>query len=355
MKSRLLSPFGIKDIVLKNRIAVSPMCQYSAVDGYANDWHLVHLGSRAVGGAALIIQEATAVSPEGRITPADLGLYRDEHIEKLGQITQFIKDQGCVAAVQLAHAGRKAGCATPWKGGRQLKLEEGGWITSSSSDIPFFPEDRPPQAMNIDELHQVANDFENAASRALRAGYQIIEVHAAHGYLLHQFLSPLSNNRADQYGGSFENRIRLLQEIVAAVRNVWPKNMPLFVRISATDWAEGGWNPDEAVKLACLLKANGVDLVDCSSGGLIPDARVPLSPGYQVAFAEKFRKEAKIATSAVGLITSAEQAEKILGSDSADLVMFGRESLREPYLALNAAHELNEEIEWPLQYVRAKK
>ena len=355
MKSLLFSPLAIQEVVLKNRIAISPMCQYSAADGFANDWHLVHLGSRAVGGAAMIMQEATAVSPEGRITPADLGLYLDDHIEKLSQITQFIKDQGSVAAVQLAHAGRKAGCATPWNGGRQLILEAGGWMTNSSSDVPFFSDDRPPKMMQIAEIHQVVSDFENAASRALRAGYQIIEVHAAHGYLLHQFLSPLSNYRNDQYGGSFENRIRLLLEIVAAVRKVWPKNLPLFVRISATDWAEGGWNPDEAVKLAVLLKANGVDLIDCSSGGLVADAKIPLAPGYQVIFAEKIRKEAKIATSAVGLITNAEQAEKILENGSADLVMFGRESLREPYLPLKAAHELKEEIEWPLQYVRAKK
>jgi len=330
------------------------MCQYSAAEGFANDWHLVHLGSRAVGGAGLIVQEATAVSPEGRITPFDLGIYHEEHIEKLKQITQFIKNQGSVPAVQLAHAGRKAGCASPWKGGKQLKVEEGGWEIFSSSAIPFYSQDRSPQEMNREDIKKVVADFRLGALRALLAGYQVVEIHAAHGYLLHQFLSPLSNNRKDQYGGSFANRIRLLREVVEAVREVWPENLPLFVRISVTDWAEGGWNPEETVQLASELKTQGVDLIDCSSGGLIPDVKIPLGPGYQVVFAQRIRKEAKIATSAVGLITTAKQAEEILEDGSADLIMFGRESLREPYLAMKGAAELEDVFEWPLQYVRAK-
>ncbi|HWS01489.1 MAG TPA: NADH:flavin oxidoreductase/NADH oxidase, partial [Prolixibacteraceae bacterium] len=279
--SELLSPISIKDVTLRNRITISPMCQYSAVDGFANDWHLVHLGSRAVGGAGLIIQEATAVSPEGRITPADLGIYKPEHIEKLQQIAAFIKQQGAVAGIQLAHAGRKAGCATPWNGGRQLKAEAGGWRTVAPSALPFYSDDAVPHDLDTDGIRQVISDFETAASRALQAGYEVVEIHSAHGYLIHQFLSPLSNKRTDSYGGSFQNRIRLLLEIVNAVRKIWPLHLPMFVRISATDWAEGGWNPDEAVALSVLLKAAGVDLIDCSSGGLVPDARIPLAPGFQ--------------------------------------------------------------------------
>ncbi len=352
--SKLLSPLIIKDIVLKNRIVISPMCQYSAVDGFANDWHLVHLGSRAAGGAALIIQEATAVSAEGRITPADLGLYKEEHIEKLKNITTFIHGQGAVAGIQLAHAGRKASCARPWDGGKQLKEIEGGWTTVSSSAIAFNPEDDAPRALNTDGIQKVIADFKTAALRALQAGYKMIEIHAAHGYLIHQFLSPLSNNRTDSYGGSFENRIRLLLEIVKSVQTVWPQNLLLFVRISATDWAEGGWDIIEAVKLSSILKAEGVDLIDCSSGGLAPYAKIPLAPGYQVAFAERIKKEAGILTGAVGLITEVVQAEDILKDGKADLILIARASLREPYFALNAAHILGDGIAWPLQYQRAK-
>jgi len=352
--SLLLSPLSIKDITLKNRITISPMCQYSAVDGFANDWHLVHLGSRAAGGAGLVIQEATAVSPEGRITPADLGLYKPEHIEKLKQITTFIEQQGAVAGIQLAHAGRKAGCATPSNGGKQLRIEAEGWRTVSPSSVPFYSDDIVPSALDTEGIHQVISDFETAASRALQAGYQVVEIHAAHGYLIHQFLSPLSNKRTDSYGGSFENRIRLLLEIVNAVRKVWPPNLPLFVRISATDWADAGWNPDEAVALSSILKMVGVDLIDCSSGGLIPDVRIPLAPGYQAVFSERIRKETGILTSAVGLITEAQQAEDILVNGAADLIMIGRESLREPYFPLKAAFTLKNEIDWPAQYVRAK-
>jgi len=352
--SKLLSPLTIKGIVLRNRIAIPPMCQYSAVDGYANDWHLVHYGSRASGGASLIIQEATAVLPEGRISPGDLGLYHDGHIEKLKQITTFIASQGAVPGIQLAHAGRKAGCAMPWKGGRQLKVNEGGWRTVAPSAIPFYPEDSVPDELNESGIQKVVEDFRVAASRALAAGYQLLEIHAAHGYLMHQFLSPLSNIRTDQYGGSFENRIRLLLKVVEAVRNVWPENLPLFVRISATDWAEGGWNPEESVALCKILKTNGVDLIDCSTGGLVPNVKVPVGPGFQVAFAGRIRKEAGILTSAVGLITKPRQAEAIMSEGSADLILFGRESLREPYFPLKAAAELGDSIDWPVQYLRAK-
>ena len=352
--SKLLSPLRIKDIVFKNRIAISPMCQYSAVDGFANDWHLVHLGSRAVGGAALIIQEATAVSPEGRITPGDLGLYKEEHSENLERIATFIHQQGAVAGIQLAHAGRKAGCARPWDGGKQLNEKDGGWSTVAPSAIAFYPEDDVPQAMDADGIKKVITDFKTAALRALQAGYKLIEIHAAHGYLIHQFLSPLSNHRTDEFGGSFENRTRLLLEVVKAVQTVWPQNLPLFVRISATDWAEGGWNIDEAIQLSAILKTKGVDLMDCSSGGLVSYAKIPFGPGYQVAFAECIKKEAGILTGAVGMITEARQAEDILDKGEADLILIARESLREPYFALNAAKVLGDDIEWPLQYIRAK-
>lgn len=352
--SKLFSSLIIKSVEFKNRIVVSPMCQYSAVDGFANDWHLVHLGSRAVGGAALIIQEATAVSAEGRITPGDLGIYRDEQIEKLQAITRFIHEQGAVPAIQLAHAGRKASCALPWNNGKQLKESEGGWQTVAPSAIAFNPDDHSPHALETDEIHKVIADFKSAALRSLQAGYKVVEIHAAHGYLVHQFLSPLSNHRTDEYGGSFLNRIRILLEIIDAVQTVWPRNLPLFVRISATDYAEGGWNINEAVQLSAVLKTKGVDLIDCSSGGLIPYAKMPLGPGYQVAFAEKIRREAGILTGAVGLITEVSQAEAILAGEEADLILIARESLREPYFALKAASVLGDTISWPVQYVRAK-
>ncbi len=354
MISRLLSPLTVKGIVFRNRIVVSPMCQYSAKDGFASDWHLVHLGSRAVGGAALIIQEATAVSPEGRISPGDLGLYKDEQIEKLLQITAFIKQQGCVAGIQLAHAGRKAGCNYPSKGGRQLGVKAGGWTTVGPSDQPFYREDEAPKSLDLKGIQKVVEDFKSAAIRAFQAGFEVLEIHAAHGYLLHQFLSPLSNFRKDAYGGSFDNRIRLLLEVVGEVQQVWPANLPLFVRISATDWAEGGWNQEEAVNLCTLLQKMGVDLIDCSSGGLVPDAKIPLGPGFQVAFASQIKRQTGILTSAVGLITKAKQAEEILVSGDADLILFGRESLREPYFPLKAAADLGDEIAWPDQYLRAR-
>jgi len=352
--SKLFTPLVIKSVTLKNRLVISPMCQYSAVDGFANDWHLVHLGSRAVGGAALIIQEATAVSPEGRITPGDLGLYHETHIEKMLSITRFIHQQGAVAGLQLAHAGRKAGCALPWNGGNKLAKNEGGWKTVSASAIPFNMQDDLPHALNERGVTQVIADFKLAAQRALMAGYKVIEVHAAHGYLIHQFLSPVSNQRTDRYGGSFDNRIRLLIEIIQVIKLVWPEELPLIVRISATDYVEGGWNLEEAIELAKILKTEGVDLIDCSSGGLVPYAHVPFGPNYQVPFAAAIKKEAGILTGAVGLITGAKQADLILENGDADLILQARESLREPYFALKAARSLGDDITWPLQYVRAK-
>lgn len=352
--SKLFSPIYIKDIAFRNRIAVSPMCQYSSEDGFATDWHLVHLGSRAVGGAALIIQEATGVSPEGRISAADAGIYKDAHIDKLKQITSFIHEHGAVAGIQLAHAGRKASCAAPWKGGRQVKKKDGGWQTVAPSAIPFYEDEETPVALDSDGIQKVISDFRHATGRALKAGYKLVEIHAAHGYLIHQFLSPLSNHRNDIYGGSFENRIRLLIEIIEGVKEVWPGNLPLFVRISATDWAEGGWNADEAVKLSSMLKLKGVDLIDTSSGGLVHSAKVPVAPGYQVPFAERIKKETGILTGAVGLITEAHQAEAILENEQADMILIARESLRDPYFSLHAAQVLGEDIEWPLQYKRAK-
>lgn len=352
--SKLFSSLAIKNITLKNRLVISPMCQYSSSDGYANDWHLVHLGSRAVGGTGLIIQEATAVSPEGRITPGDLGIYLDEHIEKLQKITAFIHQQGSVAGIQLAHAGRKASCARPWDGGKQIKEKDGGWPTVSSSDIGFYKDDLAPHALDMDGIKKVVADFKHAAMRALKAGYKLIEIHAAHGYLIHQFLSPLSNHRTDNYGGSFDNRIRMLIEIVKSIQTVWPNNNPLFVRISATDWADKGWDINEAVQLSSILKLNGVDLIDCSSGGLVPGVKIPLGPGYQVAFAERIKKETGILTGAVGMITEAHQAENILIEGQADLIIIARASLRDSSFALHAASLLGDDIAWPLQYSRAK-
>jgi len=352
--SLLLSSLQIRDILFRNRIAVSPMCMYSSTDGFSSDWHLVHLGSRAVGGAGLIIQEATAVSPEGRISPGDLGIYKDEHIEMLQRITSFIHQQGAIAGIQLAHAGRKASCARPWDGGKQLKKDNGGWTTVAPSSIGFSPDDDSPLALDESGIKKVISDFKTAALRSLKAGYKLVEIHAAHGYLIHQFLSPLSNYRVDNYGGSFENRTRLLLEIVDSIKEVWPSNLPLFVRISATDWVEGGWNIYEAVQLTAILKQKGVDLIDCSSGGMVPYAKIPVGPGFQVPFAERIKKESGIYTGAVGLITEVQQAEEILQKGQADLVLFARESLRNPYFALNAAKILGEEVEWPVQYLRGK-
>jgi len=330
--SKLFTPLTIKEVTLRNRIAVSPMCMYSTTDGFANDWHLVHLGSRATGGAGLVIAEATAVSAEGRISPNDLGIYKQEHVGMLERITSFIHQQGAVAGVQLAHAGRKASCARPWEGGKQLNGEAGGWATVAPSAIPFFPEDELPQALTIEGIQKVVSDFRTAAMRALKAGFRVVELHAAHGYLVHQFLSPLSNHRTDGYGGSFENRIRLLLEIVEAVKEVWPQTLPLFVRISATDWAEGGWDVEEAVKLSTILKQHGVDLIDTSSGGMVAQAKIPQGPGYQVPFAERIKKESGIMTGAVGLITEAQQAEDILQKGQADLILISTAIASRPQL-----------------------
>lgn len=354
MASALFSPLTIKSITLKNRLAISPMCQYSAVDGFANDWHLVHLGSRASGGAGLIIQEATSVSPEGRISPEDLGLWKDEQIEKMQQINRFIISQNSVPGIQLAHAGRKASAASPWNGGRKVAIENGGWNTVAPSAIPFYDTDPAPVALDFDGIQKVIADFKSATKRAVQAGFQVMEIHAAHGYLMHQFLSPLSNTRTDAYGGSFENRIRLTLEIVAAVQSEWPENLPLFVRISATDWAEGGWNLQESIALSKILKEKGVDLIDASSGGAVTQQQIPVGPNYQVPFAESIKKEVGILTGAVGLITQAAQAEEIVSSGKADLVLVARESLRDANLGLTFAHELNAEIAWPKQYERAK-
>lgn len=330
------------------------MCQYSAKDGFANDWHLVHLGSRAVGGAGLVIAEATAVSPEGRITAGDLGIWKDEHISKLQQITTFIKQEGAVPGIQLAHAGRKASTTEPWKGGQPLQEGAGAWTTIAPSAIPFKEGMHTPQAMDITAIDLLVDQFRAAALRALEAGFDIVEIHAAHGYLLHEFLSPLSNTRSDEYGGSLENRMRIVLRIADVVRGVWPHSKPLFVRISCTDYTDGGWTIEESVVLARELKQLGVDLVDCSSGGNIHNARIHAGPLYQVQFAEQLRREAGIMTGAVGLITSAGEAESIVQEEKADLVLLARQMLRDPYFPLHAAKELGEEITWPPQYERAR-
>lgn len=353
--SVLFEPLTLRGIQLKNRIVVSPMCQYSSEDGFATDWHLVHLGSRAIGGAGLIISEAAAVSPEGRITPDDLGIWKDEHLAKLKQITRFIHENGSVAGIQLAHAGRKASHQRPWEGDKAIRPDEPrGWQTVAPSAIAFAEGGPAPEALTTDGIQKVLADFVAATKRSLEAGFKVIELHAAHGYLLHQFLSPLSNHRTDTYGGSFENRIRLLLEVVEQVQAVLTAEHPLFVRISATDWTEGGWNADESVALAAMLKDKGVDVIDCSTGGNVPHAKIPVGPGFQVPFAERIKKETGILTAAVGMINSAEQAETIVASGQADLILLAREFLRDPNFPLHAAHKLGENIVWPVQYERAK-
>ena len=353
--THLFTPLRIRGIEFKNRIAVSPMCQYSSQDGFANDWHFVHLGSRAVGGAGLVMTEATSVSPEGRISTADLGIWKDEHIEQLSRITHFISLQGAVSGIQLAHAGRKASHTEPWNGDKLIPESDGGWKTVAPSAVPFSPDSDTPVALTKEGIDKVINDFKAAAVRALKAGFKTIEIHAAHGYLIHEFLSPLSNTRNDAYGGTFENRIRFLLEIIAAVRGVWPENNPLFVRISATDWVEDGWTIDDSVALAGVLKNAGVDLVDCSSGAILPGIKIPASPGYQVPFAERIRKQTGILTGAVGIIIKPDQAEEIIATGQADLILMAREFLRDPYFSLRAARELEYDIKWPVQYERAKR
>jgi len=348
--SVLLEPITIKSITFPNRLGMSPMCQYSSENGFANDWHLVHYGSRAVGGTGMIMLEAAAVSPEGRITPYDLGLWDDEHVDALQRITNFIHEQGSVSAIQIAHAGRKASHDAPVRGGKQLTPEQGGWQTLAPWAIPFEPSEVAPLALDLQGIDQVISDFQNAARRAYQAGFQVLEIHAAHGYLMHQFLSPLSNMRTDVYGGSFENRIRLLLEVVEAVKIVWPDVLPLFVRLSATDWTTQGWTLDQTVMLARILKNQGVDLVDCSSGGNVYNAKIPVAPGYQVAFAEAVRATG-ILSASVGLLTRPEQMEQILIENKCDFVLLGRELLRNPYFAIA---QLPENDMWPVQYLRSK-
>ena len=353
--SLLLEPYTLRQLTFLNRIAVSPMCQYSSVDGLANDWHLVHLGSRAVGGAGLIFTEATAVTADGRITAQDLGLWNDQQIEPLQRITRFIRAQGAVAGIQLAHAGRKASTWRPWLGKQgSVRVEEGGWVPVGPSPIAFDPRHTVPTQLDERQIQDVIQAFADAAKRALEAGFSLVEVHAAHGYLLHQFLSPLSNQRRDQYGGSFENRIRLVLQVTEAVREVWPQELPLFVRVSATDWVEDGWNPDETVELARRLKALGVDLIDVSSEDTSANAEIPVGPGYQTRFAESIRKASGIATGTVGMITEPAQAEHILRTGQADLILLARELLRDPYWPLHADDDLGgKQATWPAQYQRA--
>ncbi len=353
--SELFSPLKIRDIELKNRLVVSPMCQYSSRDGFANEWHLVHLGSRAVGGFSLVMSEATSVSPEGRISIDDLGIWKDDHIEYLKKITDFNIHQNSIPGIQLAHAGRKSNHSSPWNGNRLLSVSEGGWKTVAPSAIRFSEESALPAGLTIEGIGKVIDDFRSGAIRALKAGFKVIEIHAAHGYLIHEFLSPLTNKRQDAYGGSFENRIRILLEIVRAIRSVWPDGYPLFTRISSVDWRDDGWVIEDSVKLARLLKDNGVDLVDCSTAGAVPGLNIPVGPGYQVPFAEHVKKQAGILTGAVGIITDPFQANEIISKGQSDIVLLARESLRDPYFPLRAAWELKTDIQWPVQYERAKR
>jgi 2,4-dienoyl-CoA reductase-like NADH-dependent reductase (Old Yellow Enzyme family) len=353
MAHPLFSPFKLRSVEFPNRIGVSPMCEYSSEDGFANDWHFVHLGARAQGGPGLVTLEASAVTAEGRISPGDLGIYKDEHIPALQRIVNFIHSQGVRPGIQLAHAGRKASMSIPFGGERLLQPNEGGWQTVAPSAFAFSPAYSVPQALDQAGIDSTVEAFRLAARRADSAGFDFVEIHAAHGYLLHEFLSPLANQRTDQYGGSFENRTRLLVQVVDAVRAQWPSHLPLFVRISATDWADGGWTIDESVQLAHILRDRGVDLVDCSSAGLVPYAKIPVGPGYQVDFAARIRREANIPTAAVGMITDAAQANQIVANGQADLVFLAREMLRDPYFPLHAAAALGESASWPVQYLRA--
>jgi len=351
----LFDPLKIRDVAFRNRIVVSPMCEYSSTDGFANDWHLVHLGSRAVGGAALVFTEATAVTANGRISPDDLGIWKDEHIDFLSRIVRFIEQQGAVAGMQLAHAGRKASTAAPWLGGQAVSEADRGWHPIfAPSAIPFTEKHQTPQALDEAGIRAIVRAFGEAAARALQAGFRALEIHSAHGYLLHSFLSPLSNHRQDCYGGSFENRTRAVREVAGEVRSHWPERYPLFLRISSTDYVEGGWDIEQSVELARQIKPLGVDLVDCSSGGLVATATIPFGPGYQTAFAERIRREAGILTGAVGMITAAEQADHILRTSQADMVVMARELLRHPYWPHQAARKLGKDMEWPKQYLRAK-
>jgi 2,4-dienoyl-CoA reductase-like NADH-dependent reductase (Old Yellow Enzyme family) len=346
----LLSPLTIRGVTLRNRIVVSPMCQYSAEDGFAHDWHLVHLGSRAVGGAALVFVEATAVTSQGRISPGDVGIWKEEQLEPLARIARFVESQGAVAGIQLAHAGRKGACERAWKGGAKLRLDEGGWPVVAPSAIPFNEGDPIPTALDLAGIDGIVDAFEAAARRALTAGFRVIEIHSAHGYLLHEFLSPISNRRTDEYGGSLENRMRLLLRVAEHLRTLIPEDRLLFVRISATDWVDGGWEIEQSIQLARRLKSLGVDLIDVSSGGLVPHARIPVAKGFQVPFARRIRDEADIRTGAVGMITEAQHADEIITGGDANLVFLARESLREPYWALKAQQALGQDPAWPAPY-----
>ena len=353
--SSLFSALNIKSLQLRNRLVVSPMCQYSSTDGFANDWHLVHLGSLAVGGAAVVFTEATAVTPEGRISPNDLGIWQDEHVDLLKRITTFIKAQGAIPGIQLAHAGRKASTQPPWLGNGPVMANEGGWQPVAPSPIAFKEGDLIPSELTVEEIAQLVNHFQQAAKRALEAGFQIIELHGAHGYLINEFLSTLSNQRTDQYGGSFENRCRFLLEVLESVQQVWPDNLPVFVRISATEWVDGGWNEGDSIALAKILQTKGVDLLDCSSGGNVPNVRITVKPLYQLSLSANIKKSTGILTGAVGLITTTEEAESIISNQQADLVFMAREFLRDPHFPLRAAFELNADTTWPKQYERARK
>lgn len=351
----LFDPLNIRDIRLPNRLVVSPMCQYSSRDGFANDWHLTHLGARAIGRAGLIFTEATAVTPEGRISPQDLGIWKDEHIDMLARIVRFLESQGSVPGIQLAHAGRKASTAAPWLGGNPVPAEQGGWKPIyAPSPIPFAPDWIVPEQMHVADISRIVKAFAAAATRALQAGFKVIELHGAHGYLLNEFLSPLTNHRDDDYGGSFENRTRILRAVIEAVRQVWPEKYPVFLRISATDWHEQGWTPEDSVALARMVKPLGVDLIDCSSGGVVGHVKIPVGPGYQVPFAKKIKAETGIMTGAVGMITEPKQADDIIRNGEADLVLMARQFLRDPFFALHAAKELGADLDWPVQYGRAK-
>ncbi len=352
--SKLFSPLSLRAITVRNRVFVSPMCQYSSEEGLPTDWHLVHLGSRAVGGAGLVMVEASAVTPEGRISPADSGFWSDAHAHAFSRITAFIRTQGAVAGIQLAHAGRKGSTKVPWEGEGAVSAGQGGWTPSAPSAISFAPGYSEPEEMAEAQIESVAQKFAEAAERAVAAGFQVVELHMAHGYLLHEFLSPLSNRRTDRFGGSLENRMRFPLLVAEKVRRAWPSGLPLFVRISVSDWAEGGWDLSQSVALCHALKALGVDLVDASSGGLVSDARIPVGPGYQVPFAEAIRKETGMPTAAVGLIWEPAQAEQIIATGQADAVMMAREFLRDPYWPLRAAGALKTDVPWPKQYERAK-
>ena len=351
----LFDSLQIRDVLFPNRIVVSPMCQYSSTDGFATDWHLVHLGSRAVGGAALVFTEATAVVPIGRISPQDLGIWKDEHKEMLARIVRFIHSQGAIAGIQLAHAGRKGSTARPWEGGKEIPEPKGGWIPVAPSAVRFADDYPLPMELDVKQIHETVQAFADAARRACDAGFDVIEIHAAHGYLLHEFLSPLSNFRFDDYGRSFENRTRIVRETVTAIRRVIPERMPLFIRISATDWIEGGWDIDQSIALAGQIGPLGVDLIDCSSGGIAPaaNAKIQVGPSYQVPFAGTIRRETGIMTGAIGMITSAAQADTILREELADVIEMAREFLREPYWPLHVAHQEGFPASWPAQYLRA--